>query len=183
MSDATVYGGILYDVTPGSKLTGNETESERLALMASRPAMPLDSLSITRGGGEEWKYLDGSEKEARAVSSTLTSMHVRNDLLEGAAGTEESFKALSGAKKDVIHISTHGFYYKSEKEAARNRMETTSFMLSDESRAPKEDKALTRSGLLFAGAQNTFDGKEPPHRCRRRHIDCEGHLEDGLERY
>ena len=41
-------------------------------------------------------------------------------------------------------------------------METSSFMLDDESTAPKEDKALTRSGLLFAGAQNTFDGKEIP---------------------
>ena len=35
-------------------------------------------------------------------------------------------------------------------------------MLDGESRAPKEDKALTRSGLLFAGAQNAFEGKEIP---------------------
>ena len=35
-------------------------------------------------------------------------------------------------------------------------------MLEGESQAPREDKALTRSGLLFAGAQNAFDGKEIP---------------------
>ena len=35
-------------------------------------------------------------------------------------------------------------------------------MIEGESRAPVEDKALTRSGLLFAGAQNSFEGKEIP---------------------
>ena len=158
MSDATVYGGIRYDVTPGSKLTGEETESERLALAATRSYTPMNSLSLTRGG---WKYLPGTKEEAESISSTLTSKRVKNELLEGDAGTEESFKALGGARKDVIHIATHGFYW-TETEAGRSGMETSSFMLDGESKAPKEDKALTRSGLLFAGAQNTFDGKEIP---------------------
>ena len=158
MSDATVYGGIRYDVTPGSKLTGEETESERLALAATRSYTPMDSLSLTRGG---WNYLPGTKDEAESISSTLTSKRVKNELLEGEAGTEESFKSLGGARKDVIHIATHGFYW-TETEAGRSGMETSSFMLDGESRAPKEDKALTRSGLLFAGAQNTFDGKELP---------------------
>ena len=158
VSDATVYGGIRYDVTPGSKLTGEETESERLALAATRSYTPMDSLSLTRGG---WKYLPGTKEEAESISSTLTSKRVKNELLEGEAGTEESFKALGGAKKDVIHIATHGFYW-TETEAGRSGMETSSFMLDGESRAPKEDKALTRSGLLFAGAQNAFEGKDIP---------------------
>lgn len=158
MSDATVYGGIRYDVTPGSKLTGEETESERLALAATRSYTPMDSLSLTRGG---WKYLPGTKEEAESISSTLTSKRVKNELLEGEAGTEESFNALGGARKDVIHIATHGFYW-TETEAGRSGMETSSFMLDGESRAPKEDKALTRSGLLFAGAQNAFEGKDIP---------------------
>ena len=160
MRDAALYGGILYDATPSTRLTGKESESERLACMASRPGISLDSLSVTRGGGK-LVYLDGSKKEAEAISSTLSSKNVRNDLLEGADGTEESFKALSGAQKDVIHIATHGFYY-TETEAARGGLEDSSFILDGESEAPKEDKALTRSGLLFAGAQNAFDGKEIP---------------------
>ncbi len=158
MADATLYGGIRYDISPNSNLTGEETESERLALTATRSWMPMDSLSVTRGG---WVYLPGTKEEAEAISSTLSSRKVHNDLLEGENGTEESFKALSGAKKDVIHIATHGFYW-TETEAARSGMETSSFMLDGESRAPKEDKALTRSGLLFAGAQNAFEGKKIP---------------------
>ena len=158
MADATVYGGIRYDISPNSNLTGEETESERLALTTTRSRMPMDSLSVTRGG---WVYLPGTKEEAEAISSTLSSRKVRNDLLEGENGTEESFKALSGAKRDVIHIATHGFYW-TETEAARSGMETSSFMLDNESQAPKEDKALTRSGLLFAGAQNAFEGKDIP---------------------
>ena len=160
ISDATVYGGIKYDITPSSKLTGTETESEKLAHAAIRSYIPLDSLALTRGGSV-WEYLGGSEKEAQAISSTLTSIGVHNDLFMGEAGTEESFKALSGTKKDVVHIATHGFYWTAT-EADRRKENTSSFMMSDESSAPKEDKALTRSGLLFAGAQNTFDGKDIP---------------------
>ena len=158
MTDATLYGGIRYDITPSSKLIGNETESERLALTATRSWLPMDSLPISRGG---WMYLPGTKEEVESISATLSSQKVHNDLLEGANGTEESFKALSGAKKDVIHIATHGFYW-TETEAARSRMKTSSFMLDNESQAPKEDKALTRSGLLFAGAQNAFKGKDIP---------------------
>ena len=158
IANATVYGGIRYDISPSSNLTGEETEAEKMDRTATRSWMPMDSLSVTRGG---WVYLPGTKEEAEAISSTLTSRKVHNDLLEGENGTEESFKALSGAKKDVIHIATHGFYW-TETEAALSKMETSSFMLDGESKAPKEDKALTRSGLLFAGAQNTFDGKEIP---------------------
>ena len=158
IANATVYGGIRYDISPDSRRTAEETESERLTMSASRSYIPLDSLSGTRGG---WKYLPGSKAEAEAISSTLRSKRIHNDLLEGTHGTEESFKRLSGAKKDVIHIATHGFYW-TDTDVARRRMEIYSFMLDKENQAPYEDKALTRSGLLFAGAQNTFEGKEVP---------------------
>ena len=158
MTDATIYGGIRYDVSPASTLTGKETESERLAMSAGRMDKSLESLSAAKG---RWKYLPGTKSEAEAISKTLTSKKVKNELVEGEKGTEESFKGLSGQKKNVIHIATHGFYW-TETEAARYGMKTASFMLEGESLAPKEDKALTRSGLLFAGAKNSFDGKEIP---------------------
>ena len=157
ISDATIYGGIRFDVTPSSRLTGEETESERLKLAATRTVTPVGSPDLVRG---ECDYLPGTKAEAESVSSTLTSMKVKNELLTGASGTEESFKALSGARKDVIHIATHGFYW-TESEAARmgNELGFISLSLDKSSVAPKEDKALTRSGLLFAGAKNSLEGK------------------------
>ena len=156
MASATVYGGIRYDITPDTRLTGEESESERLASAATRSWLPMGELSRAR-----WEYLPGTKEEADAISSTLFSRKVHNDLIEGEASTEESFKALSGAKNDVIHIATHGFYW-TETEATAGDVETSSFALDGQHNAPKEDKALTRSGLLFAGAQNTFEGKEIP---------------------
>ena len=155
-SDAVVYGGINYDVTPKSKLTGKETETELLAKAASRQYM-LDSLPRNRG--EKWDYLPGTKIEAESIATILNKNKVKNELFEGEVATEESFNALSGAKKDIIHIATHGFYY-TELEAIKK--EDLAFMINDNNRAPKEDKMMTRSGLLFAGARNTFDGNEIP---------------------
>ena len=156
MTSATVYGGIRYDVTPETRLTGDESESERLASAATRSWLPMGELSRAR-----WDYLPGTKEEADAISSTLFSRKVHNNLIEGEACTEESFKALSGMKNDVIHIATHGFYW-TETEATTGVVETSFFAQDGEHNAPKEDKALTRSGLLFAGAQNTFEGKDIP---------------------
>ncbi len=149
ITDATIYGGIRYDRTPAGSLTGKEATKKNT------------SVAGLTGINGRWKYLPGTKTEAEAISTTLTSKRVQNELVEGELGTEESFKGLSGKKKNVIHIATHGFYW-TETEAARSKLETSSFMIKGGSRAPKEDKALTRSGLLFAGAQNSLGGKEIP---------------------
>lgn len=156
ISDATLYGGIRYDVSPGSRLTGRETESEILASTADRSSLPIDGL--VRG---RWEFLPGTKDEVEDISKTLSMGKIHNTLLEGAEGTEESFKSLSGVEPDVIHIASHGFYW-TNTEAAQARVETSSFILDDRNPASKEDKALTRSGLLFAGAQNAFEGKTIP---------------------
>ena len=160
--DASVYGGIVYDVSPKSKLTGQESSIERLALSASRSLTPIDSIGLTRG---DCDFLPGSKVEAEAISAILSSNNIQNDLIEGEYGTEESFKELSESHKSLIHIATHGFYWTerdAEKAADRLGIESFSFMKNRDSKIPKEDKALTRSGLLFAGAKNTMDGREIP---------------------
>ncbi|MBQ7518027.1 MAG: CHAT domain-containing protein, partial [Bacteroidales bacterium] len=62
---------------------------------------------------------------------------------------------------EVIHIATHGFYWNNS-DAIQHSDYRPSFIKGTESDMPKEDKALTRSGLLFAGAQNSFLRKEIP---------------------
>lgn len=157
INDAIVYGGILYAISPKSRLIGEES-SELQLLSAERSYFPIDNLLAERGS---WEYLPGTKEEAEAVSSILSSKKVYNDLLEGEDGTEESFKALSGAEKDIIHIATHGFFW-TETDRSLRGMEDAAFLLNESSNAPIEDIALTHSGLLFAGAKNTLDGKEIP---------------------
>ena len=134
MTDVTVYGGVKYDIPTGSQSPG-------------------------RGKGEVLEYLYGSEREARSIAGTLTSVKVHNDLLMGEAGTEDSFKALSASRKDVIHIATHGFFRAETKES---EWEESSSLQDDETMNLLEDKALSLSGLYFAGAQNTLDGRKIP---------------------
>lgn len=159
MRDAIVYGGIRYDITPKSHLTGTESDEEKKTMVAERISTTIDSLTATRG--IKWDFLPGTKAEAEAISSTMTANSVKNELIEGEDGTEESFKALSGDNRDVIHIATHGFYW-TDREASRHHDKGLSFILGSETAAPEEDRTMTRSGLLFAGAQNTFSGKEIP---------------------
>ena len=156
MTDATVFGGIKYDITPNSRLYGDESTSHLLSMFVDMQYMSIDSLHIERSG---WAYMPGTKMEAESIANVLGKMKVRTTLLEGEDGTEESFKALDGAKKKLIHIATHGFYY-TERQA--RRQDNMHFMLTDESRAPQEDKMLSRSGLLFAGAANSLEGEEIP---------------------
>lgn len=159
IANVVIYGGIRYDVTPAGCQTGGESNTERLALHANRTSPLIDSLSVARG--RNWDYLPGSKAEADAISMTLKEMKVNNVLLEGEYGTEESFKALHGMNWEVIHIATHGFYWNNS-DTIQHSDYRPSFIKGTESDMPKEDKALTRSGLLFAGAQNSFLREEIP---------------------
>ena len=95
--------------------------------------------------------------EAQKVDSSAVSAKIKSSLYTDFSGTEASFKALDGQGKQLIHIATHGFYYM-EKDSVRMR-EKGFRMLQDESRRRYvEDKALTRSGLLFAGCNNILGG-------------------------
>ena len=162
IKEAILYGGIRYDISPESKVKDNELESDRLTLTANRTHINPDSLAVSRKG---WSYLPGSKEEVEAIFSTLSKKKIISELYESEKGTEESFKALSNRRQDVIHIATHGFYWSesnSQKEARNRGLESFLFMQEGMGKVPKEDKALTRSGLLFAGAQNAFEGKRIP---------------------
>lgn len=79
-------------------------------------------------------------------------------MYSGRNGTEESFKALNNMHVRVIHIATHGFYYKNMNTSAdKAELDNLSDALSQ-----TEDKSLTRSGLFFAGAENSVLGETVP---------------------
>ena len=79
----------------------------------------------------------------------------------GEAATETTFKNLSGEKKKILHIATHGFYWTEEKAQKKN----VSFYSPREEDNNNDtlDNAMTRSGLLFSGANLTFERKPIPN--------------------
>jgi CHAT domain-containing protein len=78
----------------------------------------------------------------------------------GTDATETSVKALSGKAPSILHISTHGFYF-SEKQAKKK--DYLHFMgFEGQNNVNEEDKALSRSGLLMAGANRSLEGEDIP---------------------
>jgi CHAT domain-containing protein len=143
-----LYGGISYDA--------DTTALKRAALayhVKSRISRSLPTV-ITRG--EIWNDLPGTVKEVDGivyVGNTKQNISI----LKGINGTEESIKALEGKNSPVVlHIATHGFFFPDPKQDKNKAVETG---LGNGKTFKQSDDPLFRSGLLFAGANNTWSGK------------------------
>ena len=83
------------------------------------------------------------------------SRQFRDNLIEGL---DLSFKKLvKEKKKKIIHVATHGFYWTgAEAEKVGRFLGRLELMESGNDNRIKEDKSLSRSGLLFSGANNAL---------------------------
>ena len=152
---AALYGGLKYN----TDLDVLEHDTERYPNVNDRDFTIInrvDSLNL-RGGVLE---LPNTKIEVENISQSFKGTSIKPMLYTGTLGTEASFKALSGKKINIMHIATHGFYW-TESEVRRSR--NLGFLqIGDNSPRYVEDKALTRSGLLFTGANNVLTGKPVP---------------------
>ena len=95
--------------------------------------------------------------EANDIADTMDKARYEESLTTGEEGTEASFKALSGQRKKIIHVATHGFYWTgAEAEKVGRFLGRLELMESGNDNRIKEDKSLSRSGLLFSGANNAL---------------------------
>lgn len=169
--DAAIYGGMQYntDVTAledNARLYASVTRSDE-----SLYNPYIDSLGVKRDDRKDpykglyLNPLPNAKVEANTITQTINDAHIKDfvaTVYTDAAATETSFKALSGQKKRVIHVATHGFYYK-EEDAEKFKDIMPQLQLDDRfAHRYIEDKQLTRSGLYFAGADNKRLGVEIP---------------------
>ena len=153
---AVVYGGITYDTEVSAM---GIPKMDTGTLLAHR-GFNADSTTY-RGGG--WPYLKGTLEEADKVFTILKRSKKNVSRITGADATETTLKNLSGKKKRILHIATHGFYWSETDAKRQKRREELRFLNAGDGHANYlEDKAMTRSGLLFSGAENTFSGLEIP---------------------
>lgn len=155
-NDAVVYGGLKYD-TSVEELEEDATLYPEVAEnRAFDFSVNVDSLGVRHAMVSDIQYLAGTKSEAEDITATINNRHdsllVAQSFI-GSEGTEASFKSLNNKQKRIIHVATHGFYY-TETEA-RQRGLTPS---ETSQRLRAEDRALTRSGLFFAGADNKYQG-------------------------
>ena len=138
-STAEIFGGIIYDTRElqGEEMTATTKKTKEKAA----------------------KYLPGTRKEAEEIYQCLTEDDIQVNLHLGSQATEETMKNLSGHAPAILHIATHGFYW-TDQEIREGNMDEKLQFLSMYGNLDDADQALTRSGLLFAGANYTLTGKQ-----------------------
>ena len=152
---ATIFGGINYNATYGSIESSAPKHVKDYYAMnteTSKKRGSFDYRSIQRYGVDS---LRGSLAEMQEIYSMLKNHHVQCDTLSGTQASEESFKALSGQRKSLLHISTHGFYYTPEETENLND-HLKRMLIQNDRPTHYEDQSLLRCWLCFAGANQAI---------------------------
>lgn len=151
---AVLYGGLNYD----TNIVEFKEHTQKSNKLYTARGVELDSMRL-RG---TYGYLPGTLCEVERIDTLYSNTKNPATLYKGALGSETSFKRLDGQKATNLHIATHGFYW-TESEVRNDRdLRELSFVDRDDAPRYVEDKAMTRSGLLFAGANKVFSGESIP---------------------
>lgn len=146
-TSATLYGGIQYSMNATDMLSESE-EYNTSTLLASRG---FDRDTLNRG---RINYLPGTLTEVKQIDKLLSDNHLNVQVYTSTAANEESFKALSGKKQDILHIATHGFFWSDS--TAQQQDYFSDFNMNGKVRRVIDP--LSRSGLLLAGANIAYSG-------------------------
>ena len=146
---AALYGGIRYDASIDELVASS---SVQYGLYASRALL---SDTINRG---RVAYLEGTQNEIEDIRNTLESKQIQVYSYNQEHATEESLKALSGARTNIIHIATHGFYWE-DNSAKKEKFFTQRVIGMDgDFNSAMSIDPMDRCGLLFAGANTALSG-------------------------
>ena len=107
--------------------------------------------------GNKWISLDNTIKEIDFISDELSRNQIKTALFTGTNANEESIKALSGKKTNLLHLATHGFFLPIE-EARK----VDYFQMIDRDDNPTPDMSMRRSGLIMAGGNRAWSGDTIP---------------------
>lgn len=152
MTSAVLYGNLLYDVDSTTMVAQSRTYRQEDNYVASRGFVQDSTM---RNG---WKKLDATNTEINSIAITMQNSGIEPTIYRLEAGNEESFKALSGKKTPIIHLATHGFFYKDEEAKTKTFFETLDMNKNNYAL----DNSLKRSGLILAGAQKAWLGEPIP---------------------
>ena len=147
-----LYGGINFDmpVKNMSEMTSEYTNEDTVLYESTR--------NVIRGllNRGSWLNLPGSLKEINDIKKEFSSKCVQIKKYTGRNATEESFKHLSTNSPNIIHISTHGFYYqpyiKDFNSSYRNL-----YFSGKELKGNRYNEIMDFNGLLMAGAANAWN--------------------------
>jgi tetratricopeptide (TPR) repeat protein/CHAT domain-containing protein len=150
-----LFGGINYNDYPNAKIdTTIHNESTEAAFLYKNAIVLNRELDSTRTGAN---YLPGTKKEVETIADVLKLNQWQVDVSEGKNATENKIKSLSGNNsKSILHIATHGFAFPNKEE---KRKDMAFSMMRGNDKYKTSDNPMIRSGLLFGGANLTWQGK------------------------
>lgn len=149
-----LFGGINYKDFPNVKTdTSNHDQSAEAAFLYKNAVVLNRDLDSSRAGAS---YLPGTKKEVEAIADVLKLNKWQVDVSEGKNATENKIKSLSGNNsKSILHIATHGFAFPDKEEKRQNQ---GARMMHGNDLYKASDNPMIRSGLLFGGANMTWQG-------------------------
>lgn len=138
-NSAVLYGGLDYNQLKKDSSRANSNEMS----------------SVWRGIAERGGFepLFNTVLETQEIKKLLSMENISTTLYSGDNGTEESFRALSGRRHDIIHLATHGMYIRSDEVDTKKNENNFDFLESLASiyDPVKEDVTLTHSFLVMSG--------------------------------
>ena len=153
---AILFGGLNYDAN-ASQIEESNNQNHVLTdnITTKQRAMLEDCFAI--------EYLPFAGEEVLSIKQIFP---ITSDcrVFGGDQGTEELFKTFSGKELNIIHFSTHGYYWPKSKAQGLSKKTNLFNALVCE-----EDSTMTRSGLFLSGANNSLRLNYWPHE-----------LEDGI---
>ena len=156
--EAALYGGLKFELSDDER-AAQTTKHKAETTQAFRDTPDLKRLRELRGAEPDMPVLEGSLREVQDIDRLMHQKHIHVTTAIGTDGTEESFKALSGQHKSIIHISTHGFY-QPEEQMTGGDDDFGALLGNSQQAQTQEDRSLSRSGLLMTGAADYIYGRD-----------------------
>jgi CHAT domain-containing protein len=141
-----LYGAVQFDADSAA-LAQSATKYQK----GSFATRSLDKYAIENNTNNRFPFLPKSEEEIDTISKYASEKGMRSVSLKRTDANEESIQELSGDTTSfVLHLATHGFFNTAPSKKipyTGNNLFTKVFENTDD--------PLFRTGLLFAGAENT----------------------------
>ncbi|MBK9963069.1 MAG: tetratricopeptide repeat protein [Saprospiraceae bacterium] len=151
-SDAVLYGGIQFEQDSSFK------NSEPLLATRTRGELSFNYIDSTLRGGT-WNYLAGTEREVNAIEKLILAAGMKVNLKKAIRlqkNPSKNIGANNAGSPRILHIATHGYFFPDPKSIAK----TSGLSGEQESVFKISDHPMLRSGLIMAGGNTTWQGKQ-----------------------
>jgi CHAT domain-containing protein len=150
-----LFGGIDYNAGAESRLIAAKAFQKE-----TNTSSNSFTLAESSSRGEQWNYLAGTKREVEAINTLASSKKLNTTVYLKQNALEEAFNNLQGIDSpDIIHIATHGFFFP-DLPQEKPKDDFIEIKMEKNQKIKKASNPLMRSGLLMAGANDAWSGKE-----------------------